>query len=477
MCTITGVQPYLKQLLNGVKAPQLLELRIGAQVMLLKNLNTSRGLVNGARGVVVAFEPPEKHMDSMFDLLPVVEFLVKGSAVSGNEEGGGMKERLVLQEESWDMKNGDNIVASRLQIPLMLAWAISIHKSQGMTIPFLEVCCEGVFEYGQGYVALSRATDLQGLKLASFGPHYIKAHQQVKQFYESMGYACEKEAETVVKVSVSKFARAYALARSNAKTKAYDDTDDWISSKKPRPTSGYSSSSPMNAVSSSFSMPHVRDGFSARVKNESYISYDDRPDPGPGITAALLEATDGGNFHNNSKLAPNPFKSPAMTTSSSTASGGPSFAQFAYSVDDNCAPRGSNPMTGSGDNGGEGGRGAVTSAAIDLTSSPAPPKAMGAFSAGWDGSTGPAGAQGTTTYDLIMNAGTTSGGSGSGMNNGMNNDVDRQQNMGFTGSRQGRSGTQGQEEGPVTSASQQHMNTPKRAAPQGPSGLSDEAKR
>jgi hypothetical protein len=77
-------------------------------------------------------------------------------------------------------------MAERLQLPLMLAWAISIHKSQGMTIPFLDIKFAGMFEYGQAYVALSRAVDLDGLNLTDFNPDAIKAHDQVVRFYEQM---------------------------------------------------------------------------------------------------------------------------------------------------------------------------------------------------------------------------------------------------------------------------------------------------
>ena len=57
-----------------------------------------------------------------------------------------------------------------------------------MTIPLLELSFEGMFEFGQGYVALSRAVDLEGLTLLDFNPQLIKAHERVKQFYASMGY-------------------------------------------------------------------------------------------------------------------------------------------------------------------------------------------------------------------------------------------------------------------------------------------------
>ncbi|XP_010769620.1 ATP-dependent DNA helicase PIF1-like, partial [Notothenia coriiceps] len=88
---------------------RLIQLKVGAQVMLTKNLDVARGLVNGARGVVVAFENGK-------DGLPRVHFLC------------GVTE--VLKLERWVFKSGGGLHLSRQQLPLKLAWAISIHKSQ-----------------------------------------------------------------------------------------------------------------------------------------------------------------------------------------------------------------------------------------------------------------------------------------------------------------------------------------------------------
>jgi len=173
-----GSEKYLPQLRNGTKAPLRLELRIGAQVMLLKNLATSRGLVNGARGIVVAFEE-SNHRSDHYPLLPIVKF---ECTVGSNKN----VETICVVDDVWEIKTGDSVMASRIQIPLMLAWAISIHKSQGMTIPKLEVDLNRIFEYGQGYVALSRATCLSGLTVHHFEPHRIKAHPLVKDFYSKL---------------------------------------------------------------------------------------------------------------------------------------------------------------------------------------------------------------------------------------------------------------------------------------------------
>ena len=144
------------------------------KVMLLKNLDTQRGLVNGTRGTVVGFEDTrENDINSRFPMVPKVLFEAKvGSDVTEIEQ--------VIVEDIWDIRQGEQVLASRDQIPLVLAWAISIHKAQGMTISKLEVSFRGMFEYGQAYVALSRATSLEGLFLSSFDERAIKVHIKVR---------------------------------------------------------------------------------------------------------------------------------------------------------------------------------------------------------------------------------------------------------------------------------------------------------
>ncbi|KAK5919289.1 hypothetical protein CgunFtcFv8_023192 [Champsocephalus gunnari] len=144
---------------------RLIQLKVGAQVMLTKNLDVARGLVNGARGVVVAFENG-KHG------LPHVHFLC------------GVTE--VLKLERWVFKSGGGLHLSRQQLPLKLAWAISIHKSQGMTLDCVEISLARVFESGQAYVALSRARSLEGLRVMDFDPRVVRADPDVLVFYKRL---------------------------------------------------------------------------------------------------------------------------------------------------------------------------------------------------------------------------------------------------------------------------------------------------
>ncbi|XP_066453984.1 ATP-dependent DNA helicase PIF1 [Eleutherodactylus coqui] len=137
-------------------------LKKGTQVMLTKNLDVARGLVNGARGVVVGFEGTGRP-------LPKVRFLC------------GVTE--VMKQERWVIKAHGGIYLSRQQLPLKLAWAISIHKSQGMTLDCVEISLSRVFESGQAYVALSRARSLEGLRVMDFDPKAVNANPYVLQFY------------------------------------------------------------------------------------------------------------------------------------------------------------------------------------------------------------------------------------------------------------------------------------------------------
>jgi ATP-dependent DNA helicase PIF1 len=111
--------------------------------LLLKNLDTSRGLVNGAKGIVIGFEPQpgfsseqqNQQMNpnyvGMDTVLPIVEFEIKNGTRESNTE------TRTLKREKWELTVFDRVVASRVQIPLMLAWAISIHK---VRTHFLYIC-------------------------------------------------------------------------------------------------------------------------------------------------------------------------------------------------------------------------------------------------------------------------------------------------------------------------------------------------
>jgi ATP-dependent DNA helicase PIF1 len=140
-----------------------LELMLNAQVMLIANIDPEKGLVNGSRGIVVGFcEATE---------LPIVEFL------------NGMK--MTISTHGWPIEDYEFV--SRTQVPLRLAFAITIHKCQGATLDSALVDIgAGIFEYGQAYVALSRVRSLDALYVYDFDPKAFKAHPKVKEFYKTL---------------------------------------------------------------------------------------------------------------------------------------------------------------------------------------------------------------------------------------------------------------------------------------------------
>jgi ATP-dependent DNA helicase PIF1 len=162
-----------------------LTLAVGAQVMLLTNINPGAGLVNGSRGVVVGFErplakeedlsgaAPPKYGDVLF---PVVRF-----------KGG----KQLIQFHDWELQEFPGV--KRQQIPLKLAYAITIHKAQGATLDCALIDVGGrTFEYGQAYTALSRVKDMESLFIHDITPEAFKAHPKVVAFYAST----EAKAET-----------------------------------------------------------------------------------------------------------------------------------------------------------------------------------------------------------------------------------------------------------------------------------------
>uniref|UniRef100_A0A8C2IGF0 ATP-dependent DNA helicase PIF1 n=1 Tax=Cyprinus carpio TaxID=7962 RepID=A0A8C2IGF0_CYPCA len=158
--------PMLFQTIDALSpVSRMLQLKVGAQVMFTKNLDVQRGLVNGARGVVVDFQPGNQG-------LPRVRFLC-----------GAVE---VIKRERWMFKASGGLYLSRQQLPLKLAWAISIHKSQGMTLDCVEISLARVFESGQAYVALSRARSLEGLRVMDFDPRVVQANQDVLLFYKRL---------------------------------------------------------------------------------------------------------------------------------------------------------------------------------------------------------------------------------------------------------------------------------------------------
>ena len=181
----SGEQPFKDSLAKHCQVPALIELKIGTPIILLKNLDVECGLCNGTRGTVVDFETPDNE-DGISSLSEMaLDELEKNPKVEFVQPDGKTLTRRIDREE-FSIETAGRTVATRSQLPLKLAWAISIHKSQGLSIDCLEVDLSGCFEYGQCYVALSRATSFENLKILNFQRGMVKAHPKVISFYQQL---------------------------------------------------------------------------------------------------------------------------------------------------------------------------------------------------------------------------------------------------------------------------------------------------
>lgn len=204
---------FRDKLLSSCMAPASIELKINAQVMLIKNYDDT--LVNGSLGRVVGFMN-EKMYDIYTengDLMGAcdgdsaaltkrqekIRALARERAAADTARrwplvsfslADGTSRQLLVEPELWkvELPNGE-IQAQRSQIPLILAWALSIHKAQGQTLERVKVDLGQAFEKGQAYVALSRATCKEGLQVLGFQSAKVMAHEKVREFYRNLSGA------------------------------------------------------------------------------------------------------------------------------------------------------------------------------------------------------------------------------------------------------------------------------------------------
>lgn len=176
----TGGANYLENLQRSVLAPSELRLKEGAFVMAVKNA-ADRKYANGSLGVVTGFDVLTNY--------PVVKFF-NGKIID-------------MLPESWELRDGDKKRASITQVPLRLAWAITVHKSQGMTLDAARIDLGRAFVEGMGYVALSRVKNLQNLYLAGLNRMALRVSDDAKyideHLRESSAKAAEKFADLVKK--------------------------------------------------------------------------------------------------------------------------------------------------------------------------------------------------------------------------------------------------------------------------------------
>jgi len=133
----------------------------------------------------LARQPPPPMVAGDPNPAPAAEFEWPVVQFAPPMPGGEPIVRTIVPEE-WKLEQGGITVASRAQVPLKLAWAISIHKSQGMTLETAELDLARCFDEGHAYVALSRAVSLRQARLASFDPSRVRANKRVAAFYDAL---------------------------------------------------------------------------------------------------------------------------------------------------------------------------------------------------------------------------------------------------------------------------------------------------
>ena len=161
--TSTGSPHIVEILKKSCLAHEKLRLKIGAEVICIKN-NFEQGYVNGSRGKIIGFV--KENGD------PIIE-LYNGRKVC-------------LGKDTWAIEEEGKIKASISQIPLRLAWAITIHKSQGMSLDNAEIDLTRSFSYGMGYVALSRVRTLNGISLVGFNRESLMVDPMVLEFDQDL---------------------------------------------------------------------------------------------------------------------------------------------------------------------------------------------------------------------------------------------------------------------------------------------------
>jgi hypothetical protein len=152
--TSRGRQNAVESLINRCLAPEQLVLKIGSEVMFVAN-NSAKQFYNGTLGKVMKFNG---------DGMPVIQ----------------TKQRLItVDEHTWKTEDGDKTIAEVTQLPLRLAWAITIHKSQGMSLDAAEIDLSKSFEPGMGYVALSRVRSIEGLYIKGINNMAMVVNPQI----------------------------------------------------------------------------------------------------------------------------------------------------------------------------------------------------------------------------------------------------------------------------------------------------------
>ena len=194
------IKTELQYLKANLRCDEIIKLKVGSQVMCIVNTELANGemLCNGSQGIVIRFSQEGS---------PVIRFSrgtnISSSSSSSNSSSNSSSSssssfELAMNYHIWPSETIPGVGVS--QLPLILAWALTIHKAQGATLDVAEIDAgSNIFECGQTYVALSRVKSLEGLYLTSYDAKKIRINKKVQEFYTSLSVS-----ETIAKnVNVS----------------------------------------------------------------------------------------------------------------------------------------------------------------------------------------------------------------------------------------------------------------------------------
>jgi ATP-dependent exoDNAse (exonuclease V) alpha subunit len=210
-----GRDPLVLTLKKSCLAPEVLRLKVGARVMCVKN-NFEEGYVNGTLGIVVSCKENQD---------PKIR-LADGRVIQ-------------LEKASWKIEEDGKVKAEINQYPLRLAWAITVHKSQGMSLDAVEVDLSKSFEPGMGYVALSRVRTLEGLTIIGMNEMALSVHNEVLEFDNELQRLSEEAESDIIEMKPENLAALHKefLDRSRPlpaekRLSTFDETKALLEEKK-----------------------------------------------------------------------------------------------------------------------------------------------------------------------------------------------------------------------------------------------------
>ncbi len=185
--TSSGRDKLVAHLKRGCLSPETLSLKIGARVMFTKNDAFKHRYVNGTLGTVTSFGGEAGY--------PIVDMHNGGS--------------ILAEPDEWSVQDGGRVLAQIEQIPLRLAWAMTVHKSQGMSLDAAHMDLSNTFEYGQGYVALSRVRTLAGLSIAGLNTRALEVHPEILEKDEEFRAQSGQAEEAFTKLPAEELANMH----------------------------------------------------------------------------------------------------------------------------------------------------------------------------------------------------------------------------------------------------------------------------